>query len=429
VSIVSLPTPWNLYNLTGSPFFQGVLEDREHTQRPLTLFVGRKNELARMRTAIHGAGAQSSRHAIAGGPGVGKTTLVQELKATLRDDGYLASASHVHVLPDDTAGSLFIRILAAVYEILLLARPHLIDNDAMQQAQALVRVTRERSTQLSVSVAGFGLGGGRSQTMHVPPDPMADGPRVLRALMALVATSDARGVILHLNNLENLSDAASNAAADILRSLRDPVFQQDGLHTLVVGTVDAVQAAVNKHAQMRSVFTTVLVDPLPLADVLQLLQARYAVLRREASRPVAPPVATAAVDTLYGYFRGDLRGLLKALDEGAAEVIGLRLPAEGAAAVWPALTLADMLPGLQQRARTQLRAEVPGRMEHLDRWGAADPAAAHTQQSLTTLWGLSQAAVSVAVDHLQKAGYIVPLGLEGRRMRYGLSGTSRLIYG
>jgi hypothetical protein len=37
-------------------------------------------------------------------------------------------------------------------------------------------------------------------------------------------------VILYLNNLENLSEAEADGAADILRSLRDIVFQCDFLH-------------------------------------------------------------------------------------------------------------------------------------------------------------------------------------------------------
>ena len=42
-----LPTPWNLYNLTASPYFQETLEAAETSTRPLKLFVGRESELAR----------------------------------------------------------------------------------------------------------------------------------------------------------------------------------------------------------------------------------------------------------------------------------------------------------------------------------------------------------------------------------------------
>src|SRR5215213_2615818 len=102
-----LPTPWNLYGLTGSPFFQDTLEAAETSSRPLSLFVGRKIELARLRGAIHGAGDRSSRQAVAGAPGIGKTTLVQELKARLLDDGYMTTDAVVPILARDTSEAVF----------------------------------------------------------------------------------------------------------------------------------------------------------------------------------------------------------------------------------------------------------------------------------------------------------------------------------
>lgn len=425
----ALPTPWHLYNLSGSPFFQGVLEDHDHPQRPLSLFVGRKLELQRVRHAILGAGGMSSRHAIAGAPGVGKTTLVQELKASLREEGYFTSAGHVQVLPGDTPVTLFMRILAALHEILLLARPHLVDNAAMQEAQALVRVTRASSLSISMTLAGVGVGGGKSTSMQLPADVMADGLRVLRTLLAILVDTEARGVLLHLNNLENLSDTEAAAAADVLRSLRDLVFMQDMVHTLVVGTVEAVQSAVNRHAQMRSVFSTIAVEPLPIADVHQMLAARYEALRYDQKRPALPPIDATVVDTLYDYFRGDLRGFLKALDEGVADAIGLAPSRDARSDAWPPLRLDDVHPFLSGRARDQMELDLPTRLEQLDAWGSAASRKEMTQAELGVLWGLSQSAVSAALDQMQKAGYVVSATSQGRTRRYALSGTSRLVDG
>src|SRR4030081_49540 len=111
MSLPQLPTSWNLYNLVSSPYFQGTLEHGETSIRPLSLFVGRVEELRYLRGKIHGAGQGSSRQAIAGVPGVGKTTLVQELKATVLQDGYLATDELVPVLPGDSGHSLFGRVL------------------------------------------------------------------------------------------------------------------------------------------------------------------------------------------------------------------------------------------------------------------------------------------------------------------------------
>ena len=113
--LAPLPNAWNLYNLKHSPYFQGALEgDGDEAVRPLILFVGRRQELRTLAEEIRGAGNNATRHAIAGAPGVGKTTLVQELKSQLRHDGYFSTANHVQILPDDSAASLLGRIIASI---------------------------------------------------------------------------------------------------------------------------------------------------------------------------------------------------------------------------------------------------------------------------------------------------------------------------
>src|SRR5690606_34643772 len=105
-------------------------------------------------------------------------------------------------------------------------------------------------------------------------DMLIDGPRVMRDLMALVHGSDARGVVLHLNNLENLTESDARHAAELLRSLRDLMLLHDGLHLILVGTTDAVQAIVQPHAQVRSIVDILAVGPLTVAEVRRLLAAR-----------------------------------------------------------------------------------------------------------------------------------------------------------
>ena len=145
----------------------------------------------------------------------------------------------------------------------------------------------------------------------------------MRDLMRMVLGSDARGVVLHLNNLENLSERDATAAAEVLRALRDVMLLHNGLHYILAGTADAVNAAVNTHAQVRNIASTLMLAPLAIPDVHQLLAARYDHLRAARNRPVIPPIEPAAVVSLYQFFGGDLRGLLKALEDGVAPLIGL----------------------------------------------------------------------------------------------------------
>jgi hypothetical protein len=177
---------------------------------------------------------------------------------------------------------------------------------------------------------------------------LLDGPRLVRELLDLAAGAGAKGIVLHLNNLENLGERDAANAADILRSLRDPVLMQVGLHSILVGTTDSVTAVVNSHAQLRSVFTLVVLDALPLDDVQALLAARYQHLA--IKKRGTPPVAPDAVAALYPLFRGDLRGLLKALEEGVGLLVGVVGTKPGAS-----LSLAELRPSLQRRSSVRER--------------------------------------------------------------------------
>lgn len=99
---------------------------------------------------------------------------------------------------------------------------------------------------------------------------LLDGPGVLRDLLRYAIGQGARGIVMHLNNLENLSDQA---------------LMHDGLHLIVVGT--------------RSVFSNPLVlEPLALEDVEQLLANRYEALQLDPARPWRSPVEGAVVERL-----------------------------------------------------------------------------------------------------------------------------------
>ena len=169
-----------------SPFWQDPLGESD-TTHPLTLFVGRANELQRLLNGLHGAGESSSRQAVCVGGSVSES-----ISAT------------------------------------------------------------------------------------APRDMLLDGPRVLRDLLALVQASEARGLVLHINNLEKLSDADTERAGTILRDLRDLMLMHNGLHVIVVGTDDAVQAALSTHTQVRSTFHVMALNAFPIADAHSLPEQRYA---------------------------------------------------------------------------------------------------------------------------------------------------------
>lgn len=419
---VPLPNAWNVFNLQASPYWQDPLGD-DDAVHPLHLFVGRTTELAALVDGLHAAGASSSRRAIAGAPGVGKTTLVKRFKAAALRVGYLTGDAVVPILSGDTAEALFGRVLGAVYDIVLANRPGTLDHPAMRAAQVLVRATREVLRGGGLSLAGFGASASQGVSTTSPREMMLDGARVMRDLLALVQASDARGIVVHVNNLENLGDADVRHAATLLRDLRDPMLMHPGLHLVLVGTVDAVRAAVFTHPQVRSTFTVIDLPPLSTPEVLEVLQRRYTHLQLDPTHPWVAPVTDDAIAQLHTLFRGDLRGLLKALEDGVRPTIGLL------ERIRP-LTHGELAQALQALYARELSLALDdARLRQLTAWGTTDPAREHTQRSLQALWSVSQAAVSQALSQFVAGGYVVALPKEpGQAVRYALSGVSRVVF-
>jgi hypothetical protein len=309
-----------------------------------------------------------------------------------------------------------------------------VSNEALRDAQVLVRATRLRSGGGSLSAFGFGAGFNTADTVNAPHDLMIDGPRVVRDLSRFVLGSDARGVVLHVNNLENLSDTESARASDLIRDLRDPLFMQNGLHFIFVGSTESVEAAINSHQQVRHTVSVLRVEPLAVSEVHAMLDARYAWLKLDRGEPASSPVERAAVESLYALFRGDLRGLLKALEDGAGPLLGLTPPADANATEAGAprpIRYDELTKALTQRYGAELASRLePTRLRQLSSWGELDPASTQTQKSLQHLWKLkSQGAVSVALSALVRSGCVVALPRAGARpIEYVLSGVARLAF-
>jgi len=420
-----IPTAWNQFNLAGSPFFQESLENGDQTPRPLSLFVGREPQLGQLLSVLYGAGLNSSRQAVSGAAGVGKTTLVKEFKAKALEQGYLTTDDLVPLLTGDTADKLFGRVLGMLYDTILANHPATGHHPAMRQGQVLVRTARLGTGGVSLSLLGIGAGVTKGTTVTTPSDLLIDGPRVMRDLMRMVQESDARGVLLHLNNIENLSESDAVAAAAILRDLRDLMLLHSGLHFVIDGTTDAVNTIVGSHAQIRSIVANVPLEPMAVVEVHLLLQARYEHMRVDQTLPVVSPVDALAVETLYELFRGDLRGLFKTLEDGVTPLIGL------VGDVTRPIRIDELRPVVQQRYAAELAA-LPerNRVEQLRRWSSTGVDSSQTQKSLAKLWKVSQPAVSQALGYLVRQGYVYALPRSGAGAgEYVLSGVGRLIFG
>ena len=405
---MALPNLWGLYNLRSSPFFQTTLR-ADSQASPLRLFVGRQRERQLLLTTI--GSSPSSRQAVAGRPGIGKTTLVQTVKADAQAGGYWSSDEIIPISAEGASEQLLGQLLSGVYDAVLANCPTATGPE-VEAAQQLVRSIRLRGGGFTLSSFGFGAGGNQSESVVTPPGALLlDGPRVLRDLIRYAIGQGARGIVLHLNNLENLSEADASRAADLLRGIRNQALLHDGLHLIVVG--------------IRSVFSNPLVlEPLALGDVEQLLDNRYEALQLDPARPWRSPVERAVVQRLYDLFRGDLRGMLKALEDGITALLGLTSAGADVAPVG----LEDLLLTLRQRNQAELQEQLGDTAwDRLLTWAQVDSATAQTQAQLVELWQVKQPSVSQTLQQLIEAGAVEALPRRGREaIQYLMTGTARL---
>jgi hypothetical protein len=155
----------------------------------------------------------------------------------------------------------------------------------------MVRVFRETtglSGGVSIPRLGGGLTAGRATSLNTPGTarPSILIAQLLRGLFQAAREHlNARGIVVHVNNLENLTDADATKAGAIFRDLRDTALLLEGYHWLVVGTSSALRAVVDTHPQLRSVFLTLALDPLKPSELTRLLERRYAALAADSDKP------------------------------------------------------------------------------------------------------------------------------------------------
>lgn len=424
---MTLPNVWNLLNLQANPFFQDTLHPGEPAVYPLSLFVGRERALRRLLAGI--GGGTSSRQVIAGLPGVGKTTLAQRVKAEAVEAGYVAYPSVVSLLAEDTTETLLVRILANVYEATLATLgEEVAEADAMVEARHVVQAFRYTSRQAGGGILGGSVSYGSARTF-VPPvvfDALGAVGRLLVEIERLACYEHVRrGIVVHLNNLENLvAERDYRHAAILLRNIRD-IFLLNNYHWVVVGSTEALEGTLLVHPQVSSVFPTPEpLEPLTEEEFLALLRRRYEYLALRKDQAVRPPVTDEAALDVYRMFSGDLRGTLRALQEGTEALIGYG----EASPVAPIDTEALLgVLGPRYRAAFEGRKGASERLieqfDLLNRFQNRE----FTKSELQELWDVSVGRVSQILLPLIDDGYIVRSGRRGREHLFRLTGAGHLV--
>ena len=420
--IMALPNAWEICGFRSSPYFQDALEENSDT-KSLKLFVGRQKELRQLLFTI--GSSDSSRQAVAGFPGVGKTTLIQVVKAEVKKANYCVANKYISITERHNSDVLLGQLIYGIYVAILACKSSLAKDQAMEEARHFVEVTQSRNISGSISAMGIGVGLGSSKTTSNPIGGLTlPAPNIIENLLKCALDNGFKGVLLHLNNLENLSEANTEKAADLLRSVRDTGLMIDGLHLIIVGPTSAVQTIINHYPQIKNTFSrTMYLKGLALQDVHKLLENRYKALRIDINQLLRNPVDDSIINYLYKFFRGDLRAMLKSLED----VITNLMSSDVDNVVLP-IRLNEFLPAIKALNQEELEENLTStNWLRIVTWAKQNSEATQTRESLSGIWDVPKTKVPAIMKELIAAGAVEVLpDRVDRTIQYLLTHNARL---
>lgn len=412
---MSITSLWEQYGLRGSPFFQDELRPTSEDGYPITLFVGRSEELHRIARRV--VSDRSSRTIVQGEPGFGKTSFVNRLKADLGAAGIVTHEHPVRITSDTTHSSFVADVLRTLVRIRLTAGPE-------QQDRFWKRIVRllEGEELVGGSVSAFGVGAGMTRGYVAPQAPADSLFEHLGEALRHMSAEFGSPVLLHVNNLENLSRQGAQDTAVLLCDLRDYLLLP-GAHWVFVGATGVEDTVFRVHAQVSGIFPEAeTLAPLEAAEVEKLLARRYEFLSMGPTP--TPPVAPAEAARLYSHYRGDLRNFLRLLGDAAERGLGLRGPEP--------MTAADVLrhaaPGYERSIRRRLGETDFGHLAKIAAsFGGAVPEFRVSEAAAALK--IAQPSASALVERLARTGVIRQSYVRGRSVYYRPTGEALVAFG
>lgn len=404
-NIVSL---WEPFGLRSTPFFQEELRsgDQEH---PVALFVGRSAELDRLLRRI--VSDSSSRSIIQGDPGVGKTSFINRLKANVSARGVATYEHPIRIQSTTTSATLVADVLR------LLLRVRLASGFSRDPTGFWSRTARllEGGEIRGGSVSAFGIGGGVSRS-YISPQLSHDSLfEHLGEALERIGGEAGHGVLIHVNNLENLTEEAAEEAAALLRDLRDHLMLP-GAHWVFAGA-EGVDRIFRRFAQIDGIFPAAdTLQPLEATEIETLLARRYKHLSIRGAQ-IVTPVEPEVASRLYALYHGDLRSFLRLLADAAERGLGL-------GEVKP-LGVEEIIRHTAAEYARHMKARAGATdFEHLTRIvEASRPHYRFRVTDAAKVLGIKQSSASQLVDRLQKSRAIKRERVEGRSVFYRPAGA------
>jgi hypothetical protein len=399
---------WEPFGLRGTPFFQDELRplDPEH---PVDLFVGRRDEVSLVARRI--ASDTATRTVVQGDAGVGKTSFINKIKSEVTRAGVATYEHPIRIQSGSTAGSLIADALRLLLRIRLAAKWRSDPEGFWSRTTRLL----EGEELVGGSLSAFGVGGGMSRGFVAPQVGLDSLYEHLGEALRLIRKDAPGGVLIHVNNLENLTEDDAAEASALLRDLRDHLMLP-GAHW-VFGGATGVDEVFRRFAQVDGIFpAAVTLAPISPAEMEDLLRRRYKHLSISGRRTVAP-VEVSVAARLYGLYQGDLRSFLRLLADAAERGLGL-----GGVRPMTAEEVVRQTAGeYAQNLRARLGESDFGHLGEITATLEEPPEFRVTDAA--RILNITQASASQLVERLLKAGVIRRTRSAGRNVFYAPVGA------
>lgn len=407
--------PWNRYGLRENPYFTGEL-----TEGKLDLFEGDSRKDLAQRLVDLVVAEASPFLLLEGTPGVGKTSLINYARHQIDQEGsHYTYPFAIELGRDTTREQVAAEYLCAITTAAKTGDPdHPWEKDPRwsETLDFFTDTWRSHADGAGVSFAGFGanlsLTHVRQMAKHIPWESWN---LLLRNLMEAIRER-RRGVFIHLNNIDAVSDEDPAAVRRIFDECRD-LLRVPGLQTVLCASPDFRKQVIADRQRLLDVIYP-LGDLLPLqeSEFMNLLNARYERFAIGPKKQALRPLTFDAFALLYEMFEGDIRNTFLVATRAVMEASRSQSTPEemGSPEYFP------LIHAWVQAEYDRLTTQQKKIVDHLVVHAVAD-----SQAALQKGTGIPQPTISNTTPHLEHRRWIRTVNL-GRTTRYQLSGYGGL---
>ncbi|MBS3149752.1 ATP-binding protein [Candidatus Woesearchaeota archaeon] len=286
---------WHRYNLKQNPYFTEPLTI-EGSIVPIETLVGRDKEKEDITTNISLGGG--TRFLVIGEAGVGKTSLVNFVRARARKNLFFSPINEIKVQDDWTPTLLVIDVLQNIYSETKSHGIKIQNNNLLKTLEDLFELSRivEADDINPEAVLSISL----SQATRLYEDLVRE----------IINAGGYKAIIIHFNNLDNLDEAENYDK--LFNNLRD-FFQNKHSIFIFVGS-EFIYNIINYRPKVRQIFVNVPIEigKLSINEMKMLIKKRISYMRI-GNRDYIEPHSEEALKLLYTLYDGNARDILNSL--------------------------------------------------------------------------------------------------------------------